>query len=341
VAKSSLVFVGLILMLGCGSNPAGPSRSEGSARVSGRFASVGAFVAPGVSSSSVSGPYDGIRVYVRESPSVSTNVQGDGVFTLTGVPSGTLTIVFEKDGRVIGTIVIMGVQANQEIRIIVTITHDDDVILVEEERDGETTLAGQCPRGAGFWCQNQNGGNPNLSAEQFDQFASEAAGMLASVPGLNTPEGIASAVCNTGDQLKRQLATLALNLAADTIEPETALVHEPYDTVGDAFYAGIAVANGGGGNRNKIKDILERINESRNTDTPCNEHNDGDDDDGTGELTCHGSKIPAGQLPPPGECKIWCPNIPAGQQGPPGRCSVLDDQVPGGCCLINHNGVVF
>ncbi len=259
------------------------------------------------------------------------------------MPSGTLTIVFEKDGRAIGTIAVMGVQPNQEIRIIVTITTGNDVILVDEERDGEATLEGQCPRGAGFWCQNQNGGNPNLSAGQFDQFATEAAGMLATVPGLDTPEGIAAAVCNTSDQLRRQLATLALNLAADTIELETALVHEPYGTVGDAFYAGIAVATGGSGNSNKIKDILERINENRNTDSPCSDLDDDDDgdDDGTGGLSCHGSEIPAGHLPPPGECKIWCPNIPPGQQGPPGSCSVLDDQVPAGCCLINHDGVVF
>jgi hypothetical protein len=33
--------------------------------------------------------------------------------------------------------------------------------------------------------------------------------------------------------------------------------------------------------------------------------------------------IPAGHLPPPGECKLWYPKRPAGQPPPPERCDVL------------------
>lgn len=46
--------------------------------------------------------------------------------------------------------------------------------------------------------------------------------------------------------------------------------------------------------------------------------------------------IPAGALPPPGECKVWDPYLPAGQQGPPGACS-CGNAMPGSC-LVDHYG---
>lgn len=32
------------------------------------------------------------------------------------------------------------------------------------------------------------------------------------------------------------------------------------------------------------------------------------------------AEIPAGHLPPPGECRVWLPDRPAGHQPPPERC---------------------
>jgi hypothetical protein len=66
---------------------------------------------------------------------------------------------------------------------------------------------------------------------------------------------------------------------------------------------------------------------------------DGADSGGGGGVdeTCDGLTIPAGHLPPPGECKIWDPRLPAGQQGPPGSCNV---DPPAGTCLIDHTGRV-
>ncbi|GEM_PF-5883370 len=56
--------------------------------------------------------------------------------------------------------------------------------------------------------------------------------------------------------------------------------------------------------------------------------------DGYDPYPHHGYDIPAGHLPPPGECRIWYPDRPAGQQPPPGGCQKLEWQVPPGAILI-------
>jgi hypothetical protein len=44
--------------------------------------------------------------------------------------------------------------------------------------------------------------------------------------------------------------------------------------------------------------------------------------------------IPAGHMPPPGECRVWYPDREPGQQPPPGKCENLRYQVPRGAWLI-------
>jgi len=293
--RGSTVAAALVVA-GCGFSPTSPFEGfdgQGT-RVVGSFDSAVTAQDTGVRASAASP--QGLRVSVMERSSLSITVAGDGRFTLAGLPSGSWSLVFERDGQVVGEIRFRSVRTNQEITIVVALTSDGEVVLLQETRD-HVSFEGECPRGAGFWCQNQGGQNPNLSAEEFQEFADTAATYFADLPALDSPDEIAGAVCHTGDQLQRQLATLALNLAAGTLSRGTGLVGEPYANVGEAFDAGIAAAKGSlpPDERNQVKDVLERINESQNTTTGCDVLPD--DDDATepppsGKVTiCH---IPPG-----------------------------------------------
>lgn len=44
--------------------------------------------------------------------------------------------------------------------------------------------------------------------------------------------------------------------------------------------------------------------------------------------------LPAGHLPPPGECRIWYPDREPGDQPPPDDCRDLQRQVPVGTVLV-------
>lgn len=40
----------------------------------------------------------------------------------------------------------------------------------------------------------------------------------------------------------------------------------------------------------------------------------------------YSERVPKGQRPPPGECKVWIPGVPAGQQPPPMSCREAREQ---------------
>jgi hypothetical protein len=274
---------------------------EGS-RVRGTYDVTGSVEASADQAGAARADFSGIRASVRERSSLQASVGADGSFALVGVPSGSFTLVFSRDGRSVGEIGFRNVRRNQEITIVVALIASGEVVLVQEVRD-RVSFEDECPRSPGFWCQNQDGKNPNLSAEEFQEFAAAAAALLASVPELDTPAEIAAAVCDTSDQLLRQLAALALNLAAGTITRETALRDEPYPTVGAAFDAAVAAARSGvsGAERNRIKDVLDRINNNANHDA-CDDSEGDDDSDDDGD--------PDGDVPDSGQITIC--HIPPG-----------------------------
>ena len=53
-----------------------------------------------------------------------------------------------------------------------------------------------------------------------------------------------------------------------------------------------------------------------------------------GDLSMEPVMVPAGHLPPSGECRIWYPDRDPGQQPPPGDCRELRHHVPAGAVLV-------
>jgi len=193
--------------------------------------------------------------------------------------------------------------------------HEFDELEEEEEEDNtsdDSTVSADaedsCARGAGFYCQNQGGGNPNMSGEEFQMFAVDAVSLLDNYGGvheLSTPEGFASAVCDTSDQLIRNLATLALNLASGRINAMDPHSNDGFPTIEVAVAHAVGVANGSigvtGDERKEVKRMLEQINGnvSINEGEECKVDDDGDDDDDPTD-----PESPTGCEPPDGSTKI-------------------------------------
>jgi hypothetical protein len=132
----------------------------------------------------------------------------------------------------------------------------------------------ECPgaRTPGFFCQNQDGKNPNLPLPEFLDLAAEGATILQSLDALASTN-VANMVCFKGngapeDQLLRNLSALALNFAANLIDETTPLSDGTFPTVGDALAAAIAVANDPDATkqeRNAVEGVLDDINHNVNT----------------------------------------------------------------------------
>lgn len=180
-----------------------------------------------------------------------------------------------------------------------------------------------CARSPGFYCQNQNGKNPNMTAEEFQMFAAQAAMLLATVEELNTPEEVAAAICDTSDQLFRHLATLALNLASPLLNETDPHANPDFPTVGDAFAHAVAVADGSikvtREQRKEVKRMIEQINEnvSINNGKECeqDEYEDEDTTEDPGNDTTENPNEDPGENPndntfPPTACNADDPGHP-------------------------------
>jgi hypothetical protein len=172
----------------------------------------------------------------------------------------------------------------------------------------------ECARSAGFFCQVQQihrsgKSHPLLSAGEFAQLAGAASGLLSDVPQLDSAQEVSGAVCLTANQLERQLATLAFNLAANDLGlttggglDEAASLSEPLEiqgatltSVGDAFDAAKGVANGSldaePDEVAALKDVLDGINGNANTPDACEDGGDGGGDGGDGDGNGQGSGV--------------------------------------------------
>ena len=70
---------------------------------------------------------------VQEDPSIITTVGKDGTFTLTGLPTGTITLVFSRNGRVLGTLTVADVVAGEQLDIKVKV-RGNGVTLLDLQR---------------------------------------------------------------------------------------------------------------------------------------------------------------------------------------------------------------
>ena len=163
--------------------------------------------------------------------------------------------------------------------------------------EGPTCTGARSP---GFYCRNQSGKNPNLTVEEFADLLEIIGqqGLLVDSDDLTLVIDVVTAVCNTRQQLERQIAVLVLNLAANLIDEATPLVNGTM--VGQALDEALRVANDPDATkqeRNEIKNVLDAINNNVNTvlgDECVSEENGGV------ELP---SPAPP-QTPPPGKLTI-------------------------------------
>ncbi len=134
----SLALLGALLVAACsGNSPVSPSSTAQGIVLKGSVLGVAGSSGAGASASGAksSAATGQITVTVQENPAITAVVGADGSFTLRGLPPGGFTLVFTRDGVVLGTLTFAAVLPNQEITITVDVT-SGAVVLLQEQRDG-------------------------------------------------------------------------------------------------------------------------------------------------------------------------------------------------------------
>lgn len=133
----SAVMAFLVLAVsGCSNSPTSPSSASAGVTLHGA-----AFGDSPASTSSAGGframaaPSGRVTVTVQENPSITTTISGNGTFELEGLPAGTFTLVFSRNGVPLGPIMITSVPSQAEINVVVQIT-TTTVVLVKVEING-------------------------------------------------------------------------------------------------------------------------------------------------------------------------------------------------------------
>jgi hypothetical protein len=139
--RLALLLVGVLAAglgaAGCGSSPNSPS---GAVVVRGTvLGAPGSLSAQSAGAVSSSGP-GAITVTVAEDPSITVKVSGNGTFMLEGLPVGTFTLVFTRDGVTIGTVTVTGVGEGSEVKVVVQVNGSVLVVieLKVDDHDAES-----------------------------------------------------------------------------------------------------------------------------------------------------------------------------------------------------------
>ena len=142
-SRHFLVLVAAAAMLRCGgsSTPASPSGVAGGVKLQGVVLqnATGTSASGGVSA--MSAKAGKVVVTVRENPSLSVTVSGNGTFEIQSLPAGGFTLVFSVNGVVVGQITITAVSEGATIKIVVKLS-DKDVELVDLETDDDNGQGG-------------------------------------------------------------------------------------------------------------------------------------------------------------------------------------------------------
>jgi len=142
VLLSALIAFLSLVVSGCSSSPTSPSST------SERVTLHGTAVGQSAASTSSAGGLEAmavpsgsrVTVTVLEKPSITTTISGNGTFELEGLPAGTFTLVFSRNGVTLGTITITSVPNQAEINVVVQITITT-VVLVKVEINGTDQTA--------------------------------------------------------------------------------------------------------------------------------------------------------------------------------------------------------
>jgi hypothetical protein len=141
--RFALLLVGVLAVAlgaaGCGDSPSSPS---GAVVVRGTVLGAPAGSLSAQSAGAVASSGAGrITVTVAEDPSITVTVSGNGTFVLEGLPLGTFTLVFQRDGVTLGTVTVTGVGAGSEVKVVVQV--DGSVLVVVElkvdDHDADTS----------------------------------------------------------------------------------------------------------------------------------------------------------------------------------------------------------
>lgn len=203
-----VVLAALVLAAGCGGSSPSSSSGTGSVGIQGVVLNGAASAAPSAELTASSGVKAGsgsITVTI-EGAGITTTVSANGTFELKGVPAGTFTLIFQKEGVEIGRVVITA-SDGAEVKITVQIQSTTLVVVQLEVDDKEETESGSGTTTTPAACIISGGKvgsgielEGNVSSGAYAAFVMAVNGERSS-GSVDVSAASASYKCNGGDKL--------------------------------------------------------------------------------------------------------------------------------------------